>query len=356
MAKKTQKTINLALQGGGSHGAYTWGVLERILEEEDIAIEAISGTSAGAMNAAVLVNGFVKDGRAGAIANLRRFWEITSHYSSVFSPIQQNPIEQMQGWGLDNNLSYNFYDMLSRMFSPYELNPMNFNPLQQVLDEVLDLESMHACSVIKLFITATHVHTGQPRVFGCDEISVDVLLASACIPFLFQSVQIEGEPYWDGGYVGNPSIWPLIYHTDCRDMLLVQINPLEREGTPTRAVEIINRLNEISFNASLISEMRAIQFVGKLIERGDLSSKDYKQLNMHVIKGDEEMARLGASSKLNADLEFFEHLRALGYEDTTQWLRKHKKDIGKKSTLDFGDFLYKPKRLQAKQGTQKKPA
>jgi NTE family protein len=341
--KKLRKRLNLALQGGGAHGAYTWGVLDRLLEEEDIDIAGISGTSAGAMNAAVLIDGFMEGGRARAKTQLHEFWYEISQYSSVFSPVRQNPFEHLQqGWNLDTTAAYGFYDMLSRMFSPYELNPLNINPLKKVLENVLDVKALQACSLIQLFVTATEVATGQPRVFKCDEITVDTLLASACIPFLFQAVELDGEAYWDGGYVGNPSIWPLIYNTSCNDILLVQINPVTRTGTPKRAVDIINRLNEISFNTSLISEMRAIHFVSKLIDKGDLDVRRYKRLNMHMIEASEAMHELTASSKMNADFDFFLYLHGVGYDAMEQWLKLNKKHIGNKTTFDMEKtFLHK---------------
>jgi NTE family protein len=232
--------------------------------------------------------------------------------------------------------------MLSRMFSPYELNPLNINPLKKVLENVLDVKTLQACSLIQLFVTATEVATGQPRAFKCDEITVDTLLASACIPFLFQAVELDGEAYWDGGYVGNPSIWPLIYNTSCKDILLVQINPVTRTGTPKRAVDIINRLNEISFNTSLISEMRAIHFVSKLIDKGDLDVRRYKRLNMHMIEASEAMHELTASSKMNADFDFFLYLHGVGYDAMEQWLKINKKYIGNKTTFDMEKtFLHK---------------
>jgi len=341
--KKPRKQLNLALQGGGAHGAYTWGILDRLLDEEDIDIAGISGTSAGAMNAAILVDGFTKGGRAQAKAALHAFWQEVSQYSSVFSPIRQNPLEHLQhGWNLDMSAAYGMYDMLSRMFSPYELNPLNINPLKNVLERVLDVKNLQACSIIQLFVTATEVATGQPRVFKCEDITVDALVASACIPFLFQAVEIDEQAYWDGGYVGNPSIWPLIYNTKCNDIMLVQINPVTRAGTPKRAVDIINRLNEISFNTSLISEMRAIHFVSKLIERGDLDSKRYKRLNMHMIEAPAEMHELTASSKLNADWDFFLFLHGLGAEAMDNWLKAHKKSIGHATSFDVESiFLHK---------------
>lgn len=343
IAVTEKKKINLALQGGGAHGAYTWGVLDRLLEEEKVLIEAISGTSAGAMNAAMLVNGYMQGGNIGAKEMLEKFWWRISD-AAVYSPLHKNPLERiLTGWNMDLSPSYHFFDFLSRVFSPYELNPFDYNPMRNIIAEMLDPQALQSCSMIKLFIAATHVGSGQARVFHCDEITVDVLMASACIPFLFRAVEIEGEDYWDGGYMGNPAIWPLIYHAESEDVVLVQINPLHRAGTPDTASEIINRVNEITFNSSLTAEMRAIDFVSRLIERGKLSRDEYKDMRMHLIYSADEMQHLNASSKMNADWDFFRHLHVIGYNAANEWLRENWKDVGKKSTLDIRNkFLRTP--------------
>jgi len=329
------KKINLALQGGGAHGAYTWGVLDRLLEEKDVVIEGISGTSAGAMNAAMLINGYVQNGREGAKECLETFWRRISE-AAAFSPLHKTAAERLlTGWNMDLNPAYHWFDLMSRMFSPYELNPLNINPLRIILDEMLDHEAVQACSLIKLFITATHVASGQARVFQCHEITPDVLLASACVPFMFQAVEIDGQHYWDGGYMGNPAIWPLIYHCETEDVALVQINPIHDHQLPLSANEIINRLNEISFNASLISEMRAIDFVSKLLREGSLDPKRYKDMRIHVIYAAERIKNLNASSKMNADWDFFLYLKDIGRQTADHWLKTHWDDVGVKSTIDI---------------------
>jgi NTE family protein len=331
--------LNLALQGGGSHGAYTWGVLDRLLEEEDIEIEAISGTSAGAMNAAVLANGYMQNGRAGAKNLLETFWYEVSLLGLV-SPFQQTPFEQYgNSWNLDWSLSYSYFDLISRLISPYQLNPLNLNPLRWVLDKVLDKSLLNACSSMKLFISATQVRSGQPRIFECGEITTDVLLASTCIPQIFQAVEIDGEPYWDGGFMGNPVIWPLVYRTNISDVLLVQINPIFRDGTPKHASDIINRLNEITFNSSLIGEMRAINFVSKLIRENRLDSNKYKDVRMHMIAADPEVHGLNASSKLNTSWAFFQYLCSMGRDRAEVWIRENKHHIGKKSSVDIREIF-----------------
>ncbi len=334
-AKKTQKPINLALQGGGSHGAYTWGVLDRLLEEESLLIEGISGTSAGAMNAAVLISGYMNGGNQGAKDALEQFWRHISE-AAVFSPLHKNPAERLAtGWNMDFSPMYRWLDMMSRLFSPYEINPMGFNPMRPIIEHMLDMDALRACDKIKLFITATHVASGQARVFHREEITADVLLASACIPFIFQAVEIEGEHYWDGGYMGNPAIWPLIYNCQSEDVVLVQINPIHNEQLPRSAGDIINRLNEITFNSSLIAEMRAIEFVSKLLKDGRLEHGRYKDMRMHLIYSPEDMKHLNASSKMNADWDFFLFLKQKGRDTADKWLRYQLDDVGLRSTVDI---------------------
>jgi NTE family protein len=331
-----KKNINIALQGGGAHGAFTWGVLDRLLEEKELHLSGLSGTSAGAMNAAMVVEGYSRDGNAGARELLEHFWLEISKLGMLFSPLQQTPFETAsQGFNLDWSLSYNYFDLLSRMASPYELNPLNINPLRYVLENCLDIKNLQQCTVIQLFIAATNVYTGQPRIFRCEEITIDVLLASACIPQLFQAVMIEGEPYWDGGYMGNPAIWPLIYNTGTPDVLLIQINPIERREVPIRSHEIANRLNEITFNSSLIAEIRAINFVKKLIKEDRLPKDKYKNIHLHLIASDQVQDGLTASSKMNARWDFFCFLRDSGREAADEWIKKHWNDVGKKTTFDI---------------------
>mgnify|MGYP001101515696 CR=1 FL=1 len=340
---KKKYTLNLALQGGGAHGAYTWGVLDRLLEEEDIFIEGISGTSAGAMNAATLAHGYMKNGRHGAKEALQSFWWEISLLGRIFSPFKSTPLQNSRNdWNLDWSLSYNTYELMSHILSPYQLNPLNMNPLKWVLEKTLDFKLLQSCEAIKLFIAATAVRTGHPRIFRQNEITIDVLLASACIPAIFQAVIIDNEPYWDGGYMGNPVIWPLIYYTDSLDVMLVQINPLYREETPYHSYEIINRLNEITFNSSLIAEMRSINFVSRLVQSGKLDRNEYKDLNIHLITGNDRLHKLNASSKMNAEWEFFKHLHSIGRTSADKWLKKFKTSIGQESTINIQDvFLSK---------------
>ncbi|MGF1526772.1 MAG: patatin-like phospholipase family protein [Candidatus Competibacterales bacterium] len=337
--------INLALQGGGAHGAYTWGVLDRLLELDCFAIEGVSGTSAGAMNAAALVDGFAKGGSPGARQALDNFWRQVAE-AAHGSPLRNNPMTGWltgDPWNLDGNPFYRLFDVVSRLFSPYELNPLNHNPLRPVLEASLDLDNLNACRTIKLYVTATRVEDGRPRVFTKGEITVDALLASACIPQLFQAVEIDGENYWDGGFMGNPVIWPLIYRCQSPDVLLVQINPLCRGKVPRRSIEIINRVNEITFNSSLIAELRAISFVSKLVAAGQLDGGNYKQMRIHLVEQPQAMAALNASSKLNADWQFLCHLKALGRSAADRWLADHRDAVGMRPSVDIDEvFLGRP--------------
>jgi NTE family protein len=331
------KTINLALQGGGSHGAFTWGVLDRLLDEQHLVIEGISGTSAGAMNAAALAQGWTRGERSGAKAVLDQFWRRTSELSH-FNPIRRGVVDRLLGrWNLDHSPGIGLVEWFSHLLSPYQSNPLGLNPLRTVLTELIDEPDIQGCTGIKLFIAATNVETGRARVFWRHEVTLDVLLASACLPFTFQAIEIEGVPYWDGGYMGNPVIWPLIYHCDSRDVAIVQINPLERKGTPKTSIEIVNRVNEISFNASLMAEMRAIAFVQRLIADGNLTgeeSKRLKRMNIHMIGDEERMSTLGATSKMNAELDFLLHLKSLGQNAADAWLTENWGHIGNQSSID----------------------
>jgi NTE family protein len=336
----TNHTLNLALQGGGSHGAYTWGVLDRLLEESDLTIRAISGTSAGAMNAVVLADGYRRGGREMAKERLHDFWTRIGQMSAFLNPSHETELERIaDGWNIDRSLGYRWMETLTRMFSPYQLNPFNINPLRSLLSEMIDWDCINRGGEIALFITATSVTTGRARIFLSHEITEDVLLASACLPFLFQSVVIDGEPYWDGGYMGNPSMWPLMYNTPIKDILLVQINPLVRPDVPKTANAIINRMNEITFNSSLIAEMRAIHFVADLVEQGKLEDDRYKKMHMHMIEAPDMTYGLNASSKVNTDCRFLKFLHGIGREKADAWLKAHKGDIGVRGTLDIANVF-----------------
>jgi NTE family protein len=329
--------IDLALQGGGSHGAFTWGVLDRLLEEPWLEIDAISGTSAGAMNAAVLIDGWAEGGRAGAQTALDAYWERIAQ-AAVHSPLQRTPFDRLAGrWTLDSSPVFISFDLLSRLYSPYDLNPFGLNPLRTVLDASIDFRRL-AQSPIKLFITATNVRTGRGHIFRNAEISPDVLLASACLPTLFQAVEIDGEAYWDGGYAGNPTITPLVRESNAQDTILVQINPRERLGTPRSASEILNRLNEVSFNSSLMKELRMIALLREVADPGRGEGARWAGMRTHRIMS-EMLADLGYSSKMNAEREFLWMLRAEGRQAASAFLEEHSDHLGQRSTADFDMLL-----------------
>ncbi|WP_299369032.1 patatin-like phospholipase family protein [uncultured Tateyamaria sp.] len=341
-AKRHEKSVNLALQGGGSHGAFTWGVLDRMFEEDRLWIEGISGTSAGAMNAVVATQGMYDAGAQGARQALEDFWRAVS-VAGQASPIQRTPFEKMMGsWSLDLNPGYAMMDMMSRMASPYDLNPLGLNPLRDVVEGFIDFDKVANCADMGLFISATNVETGRARVFHREEVSLDVVMASACLPSMFKAVEIDGVPYWDGGFMGNPVLFPFIDHSPSPDIVIVQINPLRRPGTPRRARDIQNRVNEITFNASLLRDLRTIDLIHPLIEDGALSDQQYRRMHMHLIDGCDDMLALDASSKLNSEWAFLVHLRDLGRSHADRWLAAHFDSIERESTLDlralFDDF------------------
>lgn len=338
MAKSTGqkvKRVNLALQGGGAHGAFTWGVLDRILEDERLEIDSITGASAGAMNAVVLAEGLAEGGKASARAHLREFWGRVGK-AARSSPIQRSYFDKWSGnWSLDNSPSYVFFDILSRVASPYDTNPLNMNPLRDILDDMVDFDTVCTCKTVPLFISATNVETGMIKVFHQHELTVDHIMASACLPHMFKAVTIEGVPYWDGGYVGNPPLFPLFDHAESDDVIIVQINPLSRPGEPRTARDILNRMNEITFNASLMRELRSVDFVTRLMEDGRLEGTGYRRVLAHMIGDETSLTELGSSSKLNAETAFLDMLFAKGYTAGDAWLSRHFKDIGQQTTIDF---------------------
>jgi NTE family protein len=335
--KKPSVLIDLALQGGGAHGAFTWGVLDRLLEVSWLQIEGISGTSAGAMNAAILADGYVRNGAAGARKQLDYFWRSVSQ-AALLSPFRRGPFEMLSGqWTLDTSPIFLTFDLMARIFSPYDLNPHGANPLRDILADCIELKSLPTAP-IKLFVTATNVRTGRGRVFRNDEVTPDVLLASACLPTLFQAVEIDGEAYWDGGYAGNPTITPLIRECSSSDTILVQVNPVERTGTPRSAREIINRVNEVSFNATLLKELRMIAVLRQVSDPGDSEGARWAKMRIHRIAS-EAMAELGYSSKLNAEWEFFCMLRDEGRRCAETFLAIHASDLGVRSTFNLDDLL-----------------
>jgi NTE family protein len=328
--------VDLALQGGGAHGAFTWGALERLLDEQRLEIEAISGTSAGAMNAAVLADGFAAGGAAGAKAALERFWRAVSQ-AALLSPFRRGPIDVLLGrWTLDSSPAFIALDLASRLLSPYDLN-LGANPLHDVLADCIDFARL-ATSPIKVFVTATNVRTGRGRVFRNPQLTPEVLLASACLPVLFQAIEIDGEAYWDGGYSGNPTLTPLVRDCESRDTILIAINPVERPGTPRSARDILNRLNEVSFNAVLLKELRMMALLRQVADPGSAEGERWAGLRMHLIASP-LMVELGYSSKLNAEWPFLEMLRAEGRRAADAFLAGKGGNLGRRPSIDLDLLL-----------------
>lgn len=332
------KFISLALQGGGAHGAFTWGVLERLITDPRFYIDGISGTSAGAMNAVVFAYGFRKGGRQAAVEALRRFWRRVSDEAMLRQPAGFG----LDGrrWQVDQSIQFQMVDFITRIFSPYQLNPLDLNPLRRILEDEIDFAELRDYPELKLFVCASNVRTCKPKVFRTRELTPDALLASACLPLMFQSVEIDGEFYWDGGYLGNPIIYPLIHECYSHDVVIVQINPMNREEVPTTARDILNRINELSFNSSLVREMRGIATISKLLADGAMerTGNSYSTVNFHMIGAEEEMSKLGALSKLNADWGFLCALRELGYETADKWVASTYDRIGQESSIDVHSF------------------
>ncbi len=327
----------MGLQGGGAHGAFTWGVLERLLEEDSIEIAGISGTSAGALNGAALKAGLIKGGRQGAIENLEWLWSkigsITdlrlASWMTAFAP---SPALVSQG--LESSLFFNMADAATRVFSPYHYGPFYKNPLSDIVEE-FEYDSVCAASAPHFFVGATNVRTGKIRVFQEHEINTDVILASACLPTLFQAVEIDGEAYWDGGYTGNPALFPLFEPELPADIVVININPLNRGEIPTSPTEILNRINEIGFNSSLLRELRAINFVKRLIDEGSIAEGAMKDVNIHMIADDALMNDLSVATKLVPTASVILQLRAAGREAADSFIQKHSVDIGKRSSVDL---------------------
>ncbi len=336
----TRKPISLALQGGGAHGAFTWGVIDALLADGRIAIEAVSGASAGAVNGALLVDGWREGGPDGARKQLDAFWKSISS-DGGWTASQRDLLQRLlAGFNPRGAFAGAWFEWFSSFASPYDFNPLNLNPLRDILNELIDFENLRAETDIRLFVTATNVRTGRIKVFQGREIGPEHLMASTCLPTLFQAVEIEGESYWDGGYMGNPALYPLFYGARTDDVLLVQINPVERKQIPTTAREIHDRLNEITFNAALLSELRAVEFVQRLVDQDVLPRDRYKRVRMHRIDADAALRDAGASTKMNSGYDFMLRLKRAGEHAAKKWLAAHFDDLGVRETLLLRDELH----------------
>jgi NTE family protein len=333
------RKINLALQGGGAHGAFTWGVLDSLLADPRIEIEGISGASAGAINAVTLADGLTRGGPQEARKRLAEVWRAVSSNGDL-SELQRAVTDRLLSFvPYEGSPAQAWFDALSRLWSPYDFNPLNINPLKDVIERFVDFDALRSSGNLKLFISATNVFTGRLRIFPREKITAEVVMASSCLPMVFQAVEIDGIPYWDGGYMGNPAIFPFFRTTDTEDVLIVSINPLERRMTPRTQDEIMNRINEITFNSSLIAEYRAIEFVTRLIDQGRLprgqGAGEYRRINVHRVALDSAFKQLTADSKLDSDFAFFELLRNGGQRAGQDFLSKHFDDLGVRSTVDL---------------------
>ncbi|MEL6573132.1 MAG: patatin-like phospholipase family protein [Pseudomonadota bacterium] len=331
--------VNIALQGGGAHGAFTWGVLDKFFEDDRLWIDAISGTSAGAMNTVVAAHGMHEHGAVGARQKLSEFWTEVSRAAQA-SPLQRSLWAKATGsWSLETSPGYHWMNFAQRVASPYDLNPFHYNPLRDVLERVVDFERVQRCTDMGVFISATNVESGRVKVFERAEITLDSTMASACLPYLFQSVEIDGVPYWDGGYMGNPPLFPFFHGSPSDDILIVQINPIARAGTPRRAADIQNRVNEITFNSALMHELRSIDFVRRLLDAGQLDEKKYRRMNVHILELCPQVANLDASSKLNTEMAFFEHLFEIGRDAAGDWLKDNFENLGVRSSTDLSGMF-----------------
>jgi NTE family protein len=325
---------NIALQGGGSHGAFAWGVLDRLLEEEELDIPGIVGTSAGAMNAVLLAAGLSTGGRQAARELLRAFWVRVSENPRPQFPWAAFPTFEPAHWAIPQTFGWIALEIWSRFLSPYQFNPLDVNPLRDILQELVDFDSLRHGEA-KLFLCATNVLTGKLCIFDKDEIGPEHVLASACLPTLFQAVRIGENYYWDGGYMGNPPIFPVIYNTSCNDVMIIQINPIGIDHVPRSPQDIADRMSTLSFNSSLQRELRAINFVSRLIDEGALDRSRFKRLNVHVVQAEEVMRGLSAHSKFDVTPRFISTLHALGRERMADWLNLHRDKIGRTSSVDI---------------------
>ena len=332
-SKDKQKPIAVALQGGGSHGAYSWGVMDRLLEDGRFKIEGLTGTSAGGMNAVAVAQGLLKGSQQAARDELRNFWTEISKVGKHSSLNNRGPIDKMLGkYTMYNSPGFLIFDLLSRMFSPYELNPAGTDPLRDTITKCFDFDALRKDDAVKVYLCATHVFTGKLKIFSNKDLKPEALLATACLPSIHSAVTVDGEYYWDGGFIGNPVFFPLIYNCETPDIIMIQLNPTVREKLPTSAREIADRLNEITNNASVVREMRAVSFISDLIDQGMLDSKKVKRVHMHVIEDEATFQDLGWSSKLNTEWEFLTHLFEKGRLAADKWIKENYEHVGHKTT------------------------
>lgn len=331
-----KKHLAIAMQGGGAHGAFTWGVLDRLLQEKDLVVEGVSGTSAGAMNAMSTAQGIIEGGNQGAREFMDRYWSIMSERGRT-SPFKPGVLDVLMGkYTMHNSPGFLAFDFISKIMSPYQLNPAGTDPLKDLCLELFDFDKLNNNKTVKIFMAATHVYTGKIKIFSNvnEELCIDALLATACLPTIHNAVMVKGEYYWDGGFSANPAIYPLIYNCGTSDMLIIKLNPTHRPRLPVTAAEIGDRLNEINNNLSIMREMRSMHFITRLIDSGVVKPGTLKRLLIHLIEDEAVFQDLGWSSKLNTDMEFLLHLKEAGRIAADKWLEKNWDKVGKEGTAD----------------------
>ncbi len=336
-----EKHVGVALQGGGAHGAFTWGVLDRLLEVDEIVADGMVGTSAGAINAVVTAYGLHIGGKAKAKELLDRLWkDIALSGNVMFKPSFMDSM--FSSGDMHNTPGYMMFNAMTQFLSPYQMNPANINPLREILNNLVDFEELRRYNKKRLFVCATNVKTNRAKVFSNAEMTVDAVLASACLPYLFQAVEIEGEFYWDGGYMGNPPLFPLIENTDIHDLLLVKINSINIKEVPTSARDIEDRITEICFNSSLINEMKLIHYRNELVRKGvDLQDgKHSREIFVHSISAHEALGHMKHSSKMNTSWEFLLELKQKGRIYAEKWLQEEYHLVGVKSTFDVEKHFF----------------
>jgi NTE family protein len=334
-----KKRVAIAMQGGGAHGAFAWGVMDRLLEDDRIEVVGAAGTSAGGMNAASMIEGLIKGNNAGGRARMNDYWREMAELAKKTSPFQLNPIDKMlKYYNLDRSIGYHFMGAIQSIMSPYEWNPTNKNPFLEFIRDFFDFQAVRSSTEKKIFLGATHVKTGKVKVFSNDQFCADALMASACLPFLYQSVKVDGEYYWDGGFIANPPIFPLIYNTPANDIILIQLTKTHRDDIPKTKTDVTERLKEITYNGCLVREMRSIHFITKMIDEGKITDPNTKRISMHVIKNEDAFKTLNLSSALDTDWDFLQMLKGEGRKTADRWLMSNFDNLGNKHSLDEGMF------------------
>lgn len=335
------KKINLALQGGGAHGAFTWGVLDLLLQQKDIDISMISSTSSGALNAVAVADGLLTDGREGARQRLEDIWSAISEAGRL-SPIRRTFADRLSGnWSLTNSPGFHMVDFVTRFYSPYQFNPLDFNPVKEILEEHINFQRLRDRDDVRIFVSATSVETGRVKVFDHEHLSADVVLAAGCLPLVNQSVKIDGMPYWDGGFTGNPPLFPFGHHSDTDDVVIVQLTPLTRKGTPKSRQEITDRIYEISFNNSMLYELERLDLFSRLNHSEHPHAEDHRDIRLHMIEDLDLIRSLGVSSTLNMEWAFLTHMRDQGRAAARAFLDKNYEELGASSTFDYKALLGK---------------